>query len=61
MIIQNMDITGTFVVEFLRRSRQCWCARKQTRLGVTSIDPVYIEESKEEGTIKHHFVEAQTM
>ncbi len=42
MIIQDMDITGTFVVEFLRRSRQHWRARKQTGLGVTSIDLVYI-------------------
>jgi len=61
MIIQDMDITGTFAIEFLRKSRQRWRAREQIGLGVTSINSVYIEESEEDETMKHQFVEAQTM
>jgi hypothetical protein len=57
-IIQDIHTIGTFVVDFLHRSRQCWRAREQTRLGATSIDLVCIEESKEDEADKHHFVEA---
>ncbi len=58
MIIQDIDTTGTSKIEFSHRSRRRWCARKQTGLGVTSIDPMCIEESKEDKVEEHHFVEA---
>jgi hypothetical protein len=45
MIIHDIDTSGTFGIEFLRRSRKHWCARKQIRQGVTSIDQVFIDES----------------
>jgi len=44
-IIQNIDTIGTSAVEFLRRSRQHWHVREQTRLGVTSMSLVFIEDS----------------
>jgi hypothetical protein len=59
--IQDIDITGTYVVEFLRKSKRHWHARKPTRPRITSIDPVSIEESKEDETKEHHFVGAQIM
>jgi hypothetical protein len=43
---------------FLCRSQQHWQAKKQTRPGATSINMVYIEESKEDEVEEHHFVEA---
>jgi len=48
MIIQNIDTIGTFVVEFLRKSKRCWRVRKQTKLSVTSVDSMFIEELKED-------------
>jgi len=60
MIIQDIDLTKTFVVEFLCKSRQCWRARKQTGRGATSSNLVFIEESKEYEIEEQHFVEAQT-
>jgi len=30
MIIQDIDTTKTFIVEFLHRSRQHWCAKGET-------------------------------
>ncbi len=44
MIIHDIDTLGTFVVEFLHISRRHWHAIKHTKLRVTSIDPVFIEE-----------------
>ncbi len=32
MIIQDIDTIGTFAIEFLHRSRQHWCVRKQTKI-----------------------------
>ncbi len=48
IIIQEIDITGTFAVEFLCRSRRHWRAKEHTGPGITSIDPLFIEESKED-------------
>jgi hypothetical protein len=39
-IIQDIDTTKTSVIEFLRKSRRCWHARKQTK------HLMCIEESK---------------
>jgi hypothetical protein len=47
MIIHNIYRTGTFTYEFLCKSRRSWCVGEQTRLGATSIDPVFIEELEE--------------
>jgi hypothetical protein len=58
MIIQDVYTTGTFAIEFLCKSKRCWCAKKQTRLGATSIDLVCIEKLKEDEIEEHHFVEA---
>jgi hypothetical protein len=27
MVIQEINTIGTFTIEFLRRSKQCWCAK----------------------------------
>jgi hypothetical protein len=54
MIIQNIDIIGTFVVEFLRKSKRCWRAREQIGLGVTLIDLVFIEEMEEDKVVEQH-------
>ncbi len=58
IIIQDIDTTRTSTIEFLRRSRGCWRAKVQTRPQATLIDPVCIEESKEDEAKEHHFVEA---
>jgi hypothetical protein len=42
-MIQDIDITGTSIVEFLQRSRKHWHAREQIGLKATSIDLVFIE------------------
>jgi hypothetical protein len=57
-IIQHIDTIGRSTIEFLHRNRQCWHAKVQTRPQVTSIDPMCIEESKEDKAKEHHFVEA---
>jgi hypothetical protein len=57
IIIQDINITRTFAVEFLCKSKRCWCARRQIGLGATSIDLVFIEESKDDEVLEHHFVE----
>jgi len=44
MKIQDIDTTRTSVVEFLCTSRRHWCARKQTKLGATLVDPMFIEK-----------------
>ncbi len=60
-IIQDIDRIGTFTVEFLCKSKRCWHAKEQTKLGTTTIDLMCIEESEEDEAEKQHFVEAQTM
>jgi hypothetical protein len=45
----------------LQRSIRSWCVREQTKLGTTLIDPMFIEESKEDEAMEQHFVEAQTL
>jgi len=58
MIIQDIDTTKTFIVEFLHRSRQHWCVKGETRAKATSINPVCIEESEEDKVEEHYFMEA---
>jgi len=58
MIIQDINTTKTFTVELLHRSRQHWCARRQTGPKATSIDLVCIEKSEEDKNEEHHFMEA---
>ncbi len=57
-MIQDIDITGTSIVEFLQRSRKHWHAREQIGLKATSIDLVFIEYSEEDEVVQQHFVEA---
>jgi len=58
MIIQDIDTTKTFIVEFLHKCKQHWCARKETGPKATSIDLVCIEESEEDEAEEHYFMEA---
>jgi orotate phosphoribosyltransferase len=58
MIIQDVETTGTSVVEFLRKSRKRWCAREQIGPIVTLVDSMFIKKSKEDKTMEQHFVEA---
>jgi len=58
MIIQDIDTTKTFIVEFLHKSKQHWCARKETGPKATSIDLVCIKESEEDEAEEHYFMEA---
>jgi hypothetical protein len=58
MTIQDIDTTKTFIVEFLHKSKQRWCARKETRPKATSIDLMCIEESEEDEAKEHYFMEA---
>ncbi len=58
IIIQDINITRTFVVEFLHKSRQCWHARKQIGPKATLINLVCIEESKEDEVEENHLMEA---
>ncbi len=48
MIIQYINITRTYVVEFLCRSKRCWCVKEQIGPRATSIDVMFIEESQED-------------
>jgi hypothetical protein len=57
-IIHDIDVIGTFVVEFLHRSRRRWCAREQTSLGDTLVDLMFIEELEKSKVVEQHFVEA---
>jgi hypothetical protein len=61
MIIRNIYRTGTFVVEFLHKSRRSWHAKERTRLKATLVDLVFIEESEEDEAVEQHFAEAQTV
>ncbi len=61
IIIQDINTTRTFVVEFLHTSKRHWCPKEQIGLNVTSIDPVFIEKSKDNKGVEQHFVEEQTM
>ncbi len=47
MIIRDIYMTRRFAVEILRRSNKHWCVREQTKLRVTLVNPMFIEESKE--------------
>jgi hypothetical protein len=60
MIIHDIDTNITFVVEFLRGGKRCWCAKKQIGQGVTLVGLVFIEESEEDEVVEQHFVKAQT-
>ncbi len=59
-IIHNINMIESSIVEFMRKSKIRWCARGQTRPKATSIDPMFIEESKEDEDVEQKFVEAQT-
>jgi hypothetical protein len=48
MISHDLNITKTSTIEFLRRSKQHWHAKKQIRLGVILVDLVCIEEPEED-------------
>jgi len=50
LIIYDIHRTGTFVVEFLHKRKRSWSASEQAGLGATLVNPVFIEESKEEKT-----------
>ncbi len=51
-IIQDIDTTGTSIVEFLCRSRRHWWAKEQIGPGITSKDLMFIEESKEDKVVE---------
>jgi hypothetical protein len=51
-IIQHIDITGTIVIEFLRKSRRHWCVREQRKPGATSVDLMFIEELEENEVVE---------
>jgi hypothetical protein len=57
-IIQDIDITGTIVIEFLCKSKRHWRVREQREPGATSIDLMFIEELEENEVVERHFVEA---
>ncbi len=60
-IIQDIDLARKSTIEFLRKSKRCGHAREQIRLGATSIDLMYIEESEEDEVAEHHFLKSQIM
>ncbi len=61
MIIRDINRTRTSVIEFLRKSKRYWRPKEQTRPRATSIDSVFIEESKDDEAMEQHFVATQTM
>jgi hypothetical protein len=61
IIIQDINITKIFVVEFLHKTKRHWHPKEQTRPRATSIDSVFIEESEDDEVVGQHFVEEQTM
>jgi len=61
MIIQDINITKISVIEFLRESKRHWRPKEQTRPRATSIDLVFIKESKDDKAMEQHFVDAQIM
>jgi hypothetical protein len=61
MIIHDIYRTTTSSIEFLRKSRKNWHVRKQIGLRATSVDSMFIEESKEDEAVEQHFVEAHAV
>ncbi len=61
MIIQDIYRSGTSTIEFLHRHKKGQSVTKQIGPRVTSMDLVYIEESKEDEVMEQQFVEAQAM
>ncbi len=51
-IIQDIDITTTSIVKFLRRSRKHWHVKEQTKPGATFIDSVFIEKLEEDKVVE---------
>jgi len=45
-------------LSFCAEAQSVKCAREQTRLGITLVDLVNIEESKENEVVEQQFVEA---
>jgi hypothetical protein len=60
-IIQDINTTRTYVVEFLDISKRHWCPKEQIGPRATSIDPMFIEELEDDERVEQHFVEEQTM
>jgi hypothetical protein len=58
MIIQDINTTEIYVIEFLRKSKRRWRPKKQTRPRATSIDPVFIKELMDDEAMEQHFVDA---
>ncbi len=52
MIIQNIDITGTTIIEFLRRSRRHWHVNEHRGPRATSIDLMFIEKLEEDEVVE---------
>jgi hypothetical protein len=48
MIIHNICTTRTSAIEFLCKSKKCWCARKQIGPKATLVNLVFIEELEED-------------
>jgi hypothetical protein len=61
VIIRDVNTTRTSVIEFLRKSKRYWRPKDQTRPRTTSIDPMFIEEPKDDKAVEQHFVVTQTM
>ncbi len=60
-IIHDIYIIGTFVIQFLHKSKRSWHAKEQTILRTTLVDPMFIEDSEEDEAMEQDFVEAQIM
>jgi len=61
MIIQDINTIKISVIGFLHKSKRHWCPKKQTRPRATSIDLMFIKESKDDKVMEQHFVDAQRM
>jgi len=60
-IIQDINTTRTYVVEFLDISKRRWCPKEQLGPITASIDLMFIEELEDDEGVEQHFVEEQTM
>jgi len=52
MIIHDIDMTITFAIEFLHKSKRRWCVKVQIRPKVTLVDLMFIEESEEDKVVE---------
>jgi len=58
MIIQDINTTKIYVIEFFHESKIRWHPKKQTRPRATSIDLVFIKELMDDEMMEQHFVDA---